>query len=322
MQRKKVIITGIVFFVTLIVFIWGMGYLKGKSIFRKDRSYYAVYNQVNGLNVGSPVTFKGLKVGHIKRIEFSDELGSKIIVVFNVDKDFRIPKGSKAQIFNADIIGTKGLQIIASNSTEYYEIGDTLNSAVEVSMVDDLANNLGPLKNKTESLVEVLDSAIRIINRVIIDNEENLNASMYNIKRITEDFNAVSRSLNGMMNSPDGKIRLIVNDLQAVTAMLKENEPQLSNAIDNFSAISDSLAAANLKYTIEQTNQTLANLNAITAKINSGDGTIGQLIDNDTLYMELEELTRNLDLLVEDLKENPHRYVHFSIIDTHKNKDK
>ncbi len=322
MQKKRVIITGIVFFITLIVFIWGMGYLKGKSIFRKERCYYAVYNQVGGLNVGSPVTFKGLKVGHIKRIEFSDELGTKIIVVFNVDKDFKIPRGSTAQIFNADIIGTKGLQIIASNSTEYYEIGDTLESAVEVSMMDDLTNNLGPLKNKTETLVETLDSAIKIINRLIINNEENLNASMYNIKRITADFNAVSRSLNAMINSPDGKLRLIINDLQSVTAMLKENEPQLNNAINNFSNISDSLATANLKNTIEQTNQTLENLNAITAKINSGEGTIGQLIENDTLYLELEELTKNLDLLVEDLKENPHRYVHFSIIDTHKNKDK
>lgn len=322
MRRNKVILIGVVFFVTIFLFIWGYSFLKGKSLFSKQQVYYAVYENVGGLNVGSVVTFKGFKVGVIESIEFSDDLGSKVIVTFFIDKDFRIPKNSKAQIFNADLFGSKGLRINPSESKEYYIPGDTIVSSVEVSMIDEIANNLGPLKNKTEELVVTIDTAIRIINRLILNNEDNLNTTIANIGKISSDFTVVSSSLKNMMSQPNGKLQLIISDLESLSSTLKDNEPQLTNAIKNLSNISDSLVASNLKSTILNTSVMVKNLNEITQKINNGEGTMGQLIVNDSLYNSLEDLSNKLNFLVEDIQLNPRKYLRVNVLDFSKNTNK
>ncbi len=174
MLKRKLTITGFIIIFTVAAFIWGINYLKGQSVWNKKRTYYAIYNQVGGLNIGSPVTFKGLKIGQINSIEFLNENGKELIVSFVLDKNFHIPRGSKAQIFNADIIGTKGLRIIPSDSIEYYKPGDTLKSSIEISMFDDIANNLGPLRHKSEHLVGTLDTFTYNLNKILYNNQNNL----------------------------------------------------------------------------------------------------------------------------------------------------
>lgn len=313
------ILFGVVAFTTIFIFVWGFGYLKGTNIFAKERQYFAVYKQTNGLNIGSPVTFKGIKIGQIKYIEFSDIYASELIVTFNLEKDFKIPKESIAEIYNADLLGSKGLRIISSNETEFYTPGDTMISRIEVSMMDELTEQIVPIKDKTEELLASVDSAISVINSVILQNQDAINSSIQNINSTVRNFENVSAQINYLVSNPSGKLNVILSDLQSITTTLKDNEDNLNNAIDNFSNISDSLAAANLTQTINQANSVLTEINTITEKINAGEGTIGQLINNDSLYLNIEDLTRNLNTLILDIQENPRKYLRVSVIDMSKN---
>jgi len=319
MLRKKMIYVGIVSFITIFLFVWGFGFLKGTNIFAKERHYFAIYKQTNGLNVGSPVTFKGIKIGQIKYIEFSDDYATNLIVTFNLEKDFKIPQQSIAEIYNTDILGTKGLRIISSNEMEFYKPGDTMISRIEVSLMNDLQEQIGPITAKTEELMISVDSVINVLNTLILQNQDAISASINNINSTIANFENVSSQINYLVTNPDGKLNIILSDLQTITTTLKNNEDNLNNAINNFSNISDSLAAANLVQTIQQTNNVLTELDSITKKINNGDGTIGQLINNDSLYFNIENLTNNLNLLIEDIQENPRKYLRISIIDMSKN---
>ncbi len=318
MERKKAIIVGFVGVLTIFLFIWGMSFLKGKNIFKKGKNFYAVFEQVGGLDIGSPVTFKGYRVGQVKQVSFNDEIGTKLIITFSIDKDIKIPVGSIVEIYSSDLLGTKGLRVVPAVSDDFYTPGDTIVSKIQVSMLDELAMQIDPLKQKTEKLMVSLDSIIEVLNNILIDNENSITSSLTSISRIAKNFEMMSAALNKLVSDPEGKVQIIISDLQSITSMLKEKEPALNNAINNFSDISDSLAAANLVKTVAQTNYVLENLNSITTKINSGEGSLGQLLNNDTLYYNIEDLSKNLNLLIEDIQKNPNKYFKISVIDMSK----
>jgi len=318
MERKKVILIGFITVFTLFLLIWGVNFLKGINIFHKDKFYYTTYNVIDGLKIGGPVTYKGYKIGQIKRIEFSDDIGSEIIVTFIISKDFKIPIDSKAEIYSVDLLGSKGIRIVSSEKTTFHNPGDTIISTVSIGMLDEITGQLDPLKEKTEKLMTSIDSLAVVINQLVLKNEELISSSISNINAMTKNFNAVSIELNKMITSPTGKVNIILSDLQIISTTLKNNEKNLDRAIKNFANISDSLASADLAFTIAKTNEVLTNLNDITFKINSGQGTIGQLLNNDTLYNNIELLTDKLNLLIDDIKDNPKKYFKLSVIDMSK----
>ncbi len=322
MERKKAIITGIVGIITILIFIWGLNFLKGRNILKKEKIFYATFEHLGGLTVGSPVMFKGYSVGQVKNIKFNDVYGTKLIVIFNIEKNIKIPKGSTVEIFNADLLGTKALRVIMTKSNEYHNSGDTINSKIVPGIFEEVTKQIEPLKQKTEKLMTSIDSITNVLNTILAENKNSINSSLTSISIITKNFEYLSASLNDMVNKDDGKLNLIISDLQSITNMLKENEPELNNAILNFSNISDSIANANIAQTIKQTNIVLENFKNITEKINNGEGSMGQLLNNDSLYYNIENLSENLNLLIEDLKKNPKKYLNLSIIDLSKTNNK
>ena len=321
MLKRKLAITGFLIITAIAVFIWGINYLKGQSVWKKKRTYYAVYDQVGGLNIGSPVTFKGLKIGQINSIDFLNETGTELIVSFVIDRKFHIPLGSKAQIFNADIIGTKGLRIIPSDSKEFYHPGDTLKSSIEMSMFDDIANNLGPLRHKSEHLIGTLDTFTNNLNEILYENQNNLDNTLKNIHKITSDLAVVSEKLK-FLTSENGQLTYIMNDLQVLADSLHIKSSQISNSIQNISDISDSLQQANLKQTVQNLNKAVNSLNKTITAINSGQGTLGKLVYQDSLYNSLDSTIIQLDSLIGDIRKNPHQYLRFSVIDMSNNASK
>ncbi len=318
MERKKTIIIGLVSIITLLAFVWGVDFLKGKNLFAKERDYFAAFENIGGLNVGSPVTLKGYKIGQVKDVKFSDIYASKIIITFDVAKNIKIPKGSVLQIYNSDLMGTKGVRIVPAKNTTFHTPGDTLKSSTDLGMLDQLAQQMKPISLKTEALINSIDSAVKSLNSILSTNQEAINASLTNIKTITYNFNKLSRSLNTMVSDENGKFNQIISNVESISSTLKNNEQALSNTIANLSNISDSLAAVNYKQIILQTNDVLKNLNEITQKINSGDGSLSLLLNNDSLYYNLEYLSKNLQELTEDIKKNPKKYFNLSIIDMSK----
>jgi len=278
---------GIIATVIITLFIWGFNFLKGKNILSTNDSFYAVYSNIDGLEEANPVYLSGYKIGVVESIKLLKFKQDKIVVKFSVEKNINLPKNSKAIIYPATLIAGKAIKLDFSNSTEYHANGDTIIGILEQDLISSLSDELLPVKNKIEDLVVSIDSVLAIFDN---QRKENLKNSLDNINNITNE-------LNELFDAENSKLA---------------NE-QISNILTNFSNISDSIEQANIKATILNANKTLAEFSQIASKINNGQGTIGMLINNDSLYINLNNLAADLDSLIIDLNENPNRYVQFSL---------
>jgi phospholipid/cholesterol/gamma-HCH transport system substrate-binding protein len=303
MKINKETKLGIVAVIIISLFIWGFNFLKGKNILSANHSYYAIYDNIGGLEEASAVSISGFKIGTVETIKLLDPRNGKLVVKFSVDKDIKLPKNSKAIIHPATLLAGKAIKLELSDSEEFYSHGDTVIGVLELDLVSSLSEELMPVKNKIESLVESMDSVLAIFDN---QRRDNLKSSLDNIHNITEDF-------NNLVSEEKQKLENILTNVESISSNLKNNNEQITNILENFSSISDSLDKADIKTTITNANKTLAEFSAISAKINSGEGTIGMLINNDSLYNNLNNLSADLDSLIIDVNENPGRYVHFSL---------
>ncbi len=312
---KSKIIIGSVFLIAITILIIGANYLKGIDFFNPDNTFYAIYPNVSGLKVSNSVTINGYKVGQVKEITLKPDY-SGVLVAFSVKKDFSIPDSSIAQIYSFDIMGTKAIKLVLSNSANALTDGDTLLSNTEKDLKEQVNAELLPLKKKTESLILSIDSAVTVVQDIFNEKtRKNLSLSFESIKKTVQYLEETSLSIDTLMTTQRGKLSLIFSNIESISANLKNNNEELTNIINNFSSISDTLARIQFVTVMENAEKTLNQTNQIVEKINSGQGTIGMLINNDTLYNHLEKSSKDLDYLLEDIKQNPKRYLHFSVFD-------
>ncbi|MBL0340477.1 MAG: MCE family protein [Bacteroidetes bacterium] len=227
-----------------------------------------------------------------------------------VKQNVFIGKESIARISSSDLLGDKAVTIILNTTSEALSDGDTLSSDVETTLTDQVM----PIKDKAESLIQSLDSVAVALKGVFNPNtQRNLNSSFNNLDKTMASIERASASLDNLVSSDNSKLTKMIANIESITGNIKNNNESLANALKNISSITDSLAKSNLAATINSANQTLKETAAIMGKINKGEGTIGMLINNDSLYVALEQSAVNLDKLLIDLKQNPKRYVHLSV---------
>ena len=299
MQIRKEAKIGIIVIFVLAAFIWGLNFLKGRNIFSSTDDYYLVYSNVSGLMESNSVLLSGYKVGLVTDIHMKGDKSGDIMVVITIENDVKIPAGSKAVLFNSDIMGTKAIKLEFSNSETFHQDGDTLSTRVEAGMLDQFL----PMKDKIEDLVISVDS---LVDRTadLFDEETRMK-----LKRSISDISGVTASVGEQQKKLDQMLANFV----AISNNLKENNAEIDNILTNFSSLSDSLAKAEIASTMNNLNSTLEQTSLIMQKIQEGEGSIGMLVNNDSLYINLEKATESLDLLLKDLKEHPKRYVHFSV---------
>ncbi|BDX36662.1 mammalian cell entry protein [Tenuifilaceae bacterium CYCD] len=311
------------FFVAACLFamFWGINFLKGKNIFSPNNVYYAVFTSIDGLENTNDVLINGFKVGLVKNIEFKDIRSGKFLVTLLIGKKYEIPRKTVAKLISNDIMGGKAIKLEVSPDTEYYQPGDTLPSAIEVGLIDQLGHQMVPVKQKAEKLMVDLDSSLKVFTEVFNEsNREQLNQGIVNLNKSLYNLSQSTAALDTMLNTPKGSLRNIFTNVESISNNLKKNNKELTNIIQNFSSVSDSLAKVNIVQTMTKLDASLKDLNAILLKVNSGEGTLGSLVNNDTLYNNLESASKGLDLLLKDIKNNPKRYVNFSIIDLSRTK--
>jgi phospholipid/cholesterol/gamma-HCH transport system substrate-binding protein len=298
MKISKEVKTGAFILMVLALFIWGINFLKGINIFTRTNEYFMVFANVAGLKVSNSVLISGYKVGTVHNIYIKEDQTGKVVVQISIDKHLRIPVKTIAQL-SSDLLGTRSIKLKLSNLRTYHKPNDTLQSAVETDVMEQLM----PLKTKVESAVVSIDSLIDLTFRIFDD------------KTIRAFHNSVSNLENFTHGLSDQRPRLdtMMRNLTSISDNLKNNNKALTSAINNFSSISDSIAKSNLRQTLIQTQMAVTQMHIMLSRINQGQGTLGLLAKNDTLYNNLSSASRNLDLLLQDLKENPKRYVHFSI---------
>ncbi|HVA99284.1 MAG TPA: MlaD family protein [Bacteroidia bacterium] len=315
MKLTKEVKLGIVVTAALALFIFGFNFLKGRNIFSNPEIVYAVYTHIDGLVEANPVLVNGFKVGHVQDIEMLPDTSGKIIVTFVInDKNARIPKNSVAKIISSDLLGSKAVQIVFGNGASFVQSGDTMSAGTEDNLKDAVNKQIQPLKDKAENLISSIDSVIIVVQSVFNKGTTtNISKSVESIRQSLQNFEHTSQNLDLLVSSEKGKLSVIFSNIESISTNLANNNKKLTNMMNNFSSISDSLAKANLKSSIDNANIALSNAAEIMKKINQGKGSMGMLVNNDTLYNKLQASADQLDKLFEDIREHPKRYVHFSV---------
>ncbi|MCC6251529.1 MAG: MCE family protein [Bacteroidia bacterium] len=308
MVIKKEVKIGAIVVVAVFLFIYGFNFLKGKNIFTSRTHYYVVYKNVGGLTESNPVYFNGFVIGKVNKIMFASDMRGDIVVdIILRENDLKIPKNTIARIFSDGLLGTKAIGLDFGDSKEYAQSGDTLLPNLENSITEQMSKELMPVKDKAESLIIRADSLINTITRIFSPNVND------NLRHSIENVNTITLNVNGLVSEQRARLNTITANIESISKNLKDNNENLSKVIANFKNISDSVAKVNLAQTLENANLAVKQTAEIMEKINSGKGSLGMLINNDSLYHHLNMASRDLDLLLVDLKEHPKRYVHLSV---------
>ena len=314
MKISKEATIGLLVIAAITIFIWGINFLKGNSIFSTDQLFYAKYQRVDGLKKSSPVTLKGFKVGQIQSIKFSESNINDLIVSFSVGDGFKLPSNTTARIISSDIMGTKEIQIIPGNSKTVLLAGDTIKGSIEGDLKEQVSMQMLPLKNKAEKLMSSVDSVLTVIQYIFnADARDNISQSLRSIKNTINKLEHTSGSLDTLVTGQRSHMEKILANVESITGNLESNGKNISNILSNFSSISDSLKQAEITSTVNNANAALAQVNEIFQQINSGKGSMGAFLKNDSLYHHMESASKHLDELVVDLKAHPKRYVQLSI---------
>jgi phospholipid/cholesterol/gamma-HCH transport system substrate-binding protein len=277
--------------------------------------YYATYAALDGVTESNPVMLNGFKIGQIKSLSLQNKGGYyPILVEFSLDKAIKVPKFSIAKVISSDLFGAKAIELILSDSKEFLENGDTLQTASEMDLKTAVDKRIAPLQKKAENLISDVDSVMTSVNNVLdAKSQANLKSSIENIKLTFASLAKTATALDGLLAVEQAKLAAILSNVNSITKNLENNNEKLTRVISNFSNISDSLAKSNLKQVIENTNLVMAQTKDIMYKVNSGKGTMGLLINNDSLYVKLDKTVGDLDKLLIDLRKNPSRYVSVSV---------
>lgn len=305
---------GVTFIVTIAAFYWGVNFLKGVDIFSSARKIYAVYPKVSGLMRSNPITINGLNVGKVSKISFINDTSRFLIVEMSITHNVPISKNSVAQIYSSDLLGSKAVEILLGNSKELVKDGDTLRSGAKASLEDEVSRQVLPLKMKAEALMGSFDTLLTVFNQVMNEQtRDNLIKSFASIRNTIKHLEVTTSTIDTIVTNQKGRMSEIIVNIESITRNIKNNNQQITSAINNVSKMTDTLAAANLSKTLSTTQRALQNFEQITDKINKGKGSLGMLVNNDSLYNQLEGSSRNLNLLLQDLKAHPSKYVRVSV---------
>ena len=300
MMNKELKI-GFVGIVSIIVLFLGVSYLKGLNVLDSSREFYAIYNNIGGLKVGSSVLVNGYQVGVVSKVDLVDNVNQSLLVKISIDKDFDIPVNSVSKIVNQDLMGSKGINLVLGDDAALAESGDTLFSGVGGSFQDEVSAQILPLKIKTEELIGSIDSVMVIITAVLNkDARENLSNSLQSLDQTFALMSQTMTKVDQIVDQNDERISSIIKNLEA-------NNNEITNILKNFSDISDGIAKSNIQ-------DLLTSLGEASKKINNSQGSFGMLINDEDLYLNLENSSKELELLIKDIKENPKRYLGFSVL--------
>ena len=280
----------------IVLFIYGFNYLKGKDLFNKSDTFYTEYTNVEGLVPSTPVTINGLNVGTVTEIGFKGDGSGKLAVKLVVNSDFKFSKNSKAELYETGLIGGKAVAIIpAFDGAENAKNGDVLQGSVKAGLTDLVNQRLTPLQEKIEIMMVGADSLLSNVNEVFDEQTKaNLRASISSLNDIVSNFKETSKAIDLLVAGNEEKLKTTLTNVDNIASNLSKTTAQL--------------AEADLKQIISTLEATIHNFKSISSKITQGEGSIGKLLNDETLYNNLEGASREMESLILDIKLHPARY--------------
>lgn len=299
---------------SLMVLIWGMNFLKGTNIFLSGDTYYGVYSRVDGLNQGSPIYYKGFKVGSVREIKMHPTQQGLFLIAFFINEPVQLNENTVAQIYSLDLMGSKGVQLIEVHGTRLLMPGDTLRTSVMGDLVDQVSMEVLPLKEKTERLIVKLDSVLTDIGSVFsVENRKNLEYSIKGLHQTMANVAIISEKLNQALDE-NGSIGMSLSNLEGFTNALQMQRANLDIITANLAGFAVQLNQSDISGLMSSADSTLIVLNDLIEKATKGDGSLGMLLSDQSLYLNMQDATANLDRLLADIRHNPERYLHFSAV--------
>ena len=284
----------------LVALYLGVNYLKGRQVFSGDRFYYALFEQSNGLQVSAPVLLRGVKVGSVTDIYLDTDHPDKVVVKVGIKKTVDIPSDSRLVLFADGLMGDKAIQLVMGSSGSLFDRGVVIPSEIEAGLFESASTSIDDLVAEAKTLMGSLTAASASLNELLSKNADAFGGILDNVETATRKFS-------------DAELDVMIRDLGVFTAMLRDNAERFGGIVANLDNVSGQLAEADLGGTVDELGVSVTHLNAALVKLSEGDGTAARLLDDPALYDSLAVATGNLSALLEDLKANPKRYVHFSL---------
>lgn len=294
--------------IAIATLIIGYGLLKGNDFFSNENEFYAKYDRVDGLATSKPVLINGYQIGRVSKLTLLPS--GKILVQFKINPEYSIPKNTIARIESLDLLGSKAVVFELGDGNNFAENGDTLNSHVETDLLDQVE----PVQKKAEQIIARMDSVLTSVNNTLNPEfQRNFDRSFASIARTLETLEKTTKTVDGLVNTQSSKISGIMTNFESISNNFKNNNVKINNIMNNLDKVSDDLTKANFTQTIAEANKAVLDLQVILNKVNSGNGTLGQLINDEKMYINLNKAAENLDNLMIDIKANPKRYLNFSV---------
>ena len=311
-NKVKSLKVGLVSLITIFLLYFGINFLKGVNVMNNGRVLNAYYEDISGLSEGNSITVKGYKIGTITNITFDSKRDNLLKVNLNIENNIEIPINTIAKIVSVDLMGTKGISLVLGDSSLMAASGDELPSSIESSLQDEVNAQILPLKMKTEELIGSIDSVMTVITSVLNkDARESLSKSLISLDQTFSTLSQTMLVIDKMIRHNKENIDLTMSNFASFSDNLNESNKEIKNIITNFSSLSDSLVKSDILTTFNK-------IDKITNTIAKGEGSLGKLISDKSIYENLESATKELEELIRDMKINPERYVNFSIINTPK----
>lgn len=299
--------------IAITLLILGFNFLKGKTLFKTGNFVYAKYEDTKGIMVSNAVYINGFQVGSVFDIENADQNLSSIIVAIKLKDNYNIPINSVATIKD-NPLGAASISIKLGDAKQYLKTGDTVLTASSAGLMGDVMNKLGPVGDQIKTTVHSLDSVLKNINTIFDPNtKNNLQQVIANINKTTASLVVSSASIQAMLNAQSGSIAKSMDNVASFTKNLSDNNEKITKVLANVEKTTDNFSKADISATVDKLKAAITNLNNILEKAGSQEGSLGKLLNDKTLYNNLTNTVRSANILMDDLRVHPKRYVNISV---------
>lgn len=284
-------------------------------MFSSDNTFYTTYDTVDGLTPSKPVLVNGYQIGRVSKMILQPD--GKIKTEFKIHSNYDIPKNTVARISSTDLLGSKAIVFDMGNSTDMAKDGDFLTSGVQANIMD----KVEPIQKRIETITIKLDSTLSVVNNVLDKQfQDDFKSSIHSISTSLKNVEGITKDVEGLVGNEKGRLNRIMANLESITTNFAQNGTKINAIMANLNNITDKAARLDFEQTMGKVNAAVADFQNISSKINSGKGSIGLLLNDDQLYNNLNNASKEMDNLMKDVKEQPGKYIKLSIFGKKGNK--
>lgn len=324
MKLSKEVKVGLFAFAGVVVFVLGFNFMMGFNFLKTYSRYYIVYGNSGGLVKSAEVNINGFKIGQVEEVEFLNPKDpSKILVTIAIDGNISLPRGTVAEIGSSDLLSPKSIKMKLGAGPDVHEEKDTLIGTMEIGLAETINSMVSPLKDKSEQVLAALDGVLNSMNTIFDSSgTQKLSKGVDDLTGILANVRNITGRLDNLTENQETRLNEMFVHAESIMRNLRNNNEVISSALNNIKNMTDSLAAADLKSTVNNLDATLGDLHVMIDKINKGEGSFGELANNKELYTNLSSSSKELSLLLSDMQKYPGRYFSISVFGGSKRADK